>query len=101
AVDGVDLSRVQVDADHPEPRAGELEGERQTDIAEADDAAARFMAADLLDQVLHGSFLSSPATRRSRGPRVASAPRPLPPPCTRCPGPAAAGLRAGRPRGGG
>ena len=38
AVDGVDFPRVEVDAGRREAGAGELDGERQADVAEADDA---------------------------------------------------------------
>ena len=36
--DRVDLARVEVDAGRVEPVAGEFDGQRQPDVAEADDA---------------------------------------------------------------
>ena len=36
--DGLDLPDVEVDAGRVEPGLGELDGERQTDVAEPDDA---------------------------------------------------------------
>ncbi len=43
AIDRIDLARVEVDAGGVEAGARELDGERQADIAEADDADAGAM----------------------------------------------------------
>ena len=50
AVHRGDLGAVEVDADGVEPGAGELDGERQPDVPEADDARARAPRGDLLEQ---------------------------------------------------
>src|SRR5262249_42934573 len=52
-VDGLGLGTVQVDTRHPEPGTGELEGQRQPNIAEPDDSAAGLATAYLLAQFMH------------------------------------------------
>ena len=49
-VDRVDLPRVEVDADGVEAGARELDGERQTDVAEADDADAGAVRVNPIEQ---------------------------------------------------
>ena len=45
-IDGVDLALIEVDAGRDEAGAGELDRERQADVAEADDADARGAGVD-------------------------------------------------------
>ena len=48
AVDRVDLARVEIDAGGVEPGARELDGQRQADVAETDDADAGGAAGEFL-----------------------------------------------------
>ena len=55
AVDGVDLSGVEVDTSGVKPGAGELDGERQTDVAEADDANPGGAVSEFVEQGSDGA----------------------------------------------
>ena len=60
-VDGVDLALIEVDADGREAGAGELDGERQSDISETDHAGARLSVLDLGEKSSSGSVHQSQA----------------------------------------
>ncbi len=88
-VDGIDLALIDVDADRVKAGAGELDGQRQPHVAEADDPGARFALANLVQyfHCVHSFELHSDrrsrsrsaiATKCNRGPPAASAPLPLP-----------------------
>src|SRR5438309_2522409 len=65
-VDGVDLGAVHIDTGHVEPGTGELEGQRQSNIAEPDDTAPRLATADSFVQFTHGCRPSYAAGGASR-----------------------------------
>src|SRR5690606_1218898 len=49
-VDGLDLAGVEIDAQRFEPAAGKLDGQRESDVAESDDADFRRAAGKLVGQ---------------------------------------------------
>ena len=54
----VDLRRVDVEAGDVEAGARELDGERQADVAEADDADSRLFGADAIESDVECSVRS-------------------------------------------
>jgi hypothetical protein len=48
SLQGRNLARVQIDADDGEPLLGKSDGQRQADVAQADDADSRLAAGDAL-----------------------------------------------------
>ena len=64
---GVDLARVEVDARGLEAGARELDGERQTDVAEADDADVGGAVVELLCRRAAAVETGSPMMQRQLG----------------------------------